>query len=265
MPSGHKSQPEYDPLDEALKPPPDETEEDRVIRLAQEAEARRISHQIDESIKAERQQQKKKSIVRLLLLGQSESGMSLPSPPHVPPALTVYPRKIHHPETSVTFRPSSPFLPFSPQTFRGCTPQLPSVKSAYSGAASYNSTSSVPSAQLWTLSQTCAFPPSTAEARTATTTPSTFPTKSTCSECASLHSDTSKPSSSQSWSLQAKTTSRPLSEAPALAHTRQAAAQAQNGHGGHKKYSFGQVLLGKVPSQKALAETAAQFRWEIPA
>jgi hypothetical protein len=75
MPAGSKTQLDYDPLDELLKPPPNETEEDRVIRLAQEAEARRISHQIDESIKAERQQQKKKSVVRLLLLGQSESGM----------------------------------------------------------------------------------------------------------------------------------------------------------------------------------------------
>lgn len=81
MPSGNKSQCEYDPLDEVLRPPPGETEEDRLIRLAQEAEACRISLQIDESLKAERQQQKKKSIVRLLLLGQSESGMS----PHIPP------------------------------------------------------------------------------------------------------------------------------------------------------------------------------------
>ncbi|KAG8216368.1 guanine nucleotide binding protein, alpha subunit [Butyriboletus roseoflavus] len=55
MPSGNnKPHLEYDPLDELLKPPPNETEEDRVIRLAQEAEARRISHQIDESIRAER-------------------------------------------------------------------------------------------------------------------------------------------------------------------------------------------------------------------
>lgn len=87
MPSGNKPQLEYDPLDELLKPPPNETEEDRVIRLAQEAEAQRVSHQIDESIKAERQQQKKKSVVRLLLLGQSESGMSSP-PPSTPTALT---------------------------------------------------------------------------------------------------------------------------------------------------------------------------------
>lgn len=84
MPSGSRSQLEYDPLDELLKPPPNETEEDRVIRQAQEAEARRISHQIDESLKAERQQQRKKSVVRLLLLGQSESGMCA-HPIHTPP------------------------------------------------------------------------------------------------------------------------------------------------------------------------------------
>ncbi|KIJ63047.1 hypothetical protein HYDPIDRAFT_93086 [Hydnomerulius pinastri MD-312] len=76
MPPGSKSALDFDPLDEVLKPPPNETEEDRLIRLAQEAEARRISHAIDESLKAERQQQKKKSVVRLLLLGQSESGKS---------------------------------------------------------------------------------------------------------------------------------------------------------------------------------------------
>ncbi|KAG6379560.1 guanine nucleotide binding protein, alpha subunit [Boletus reticuloceps] len=105
MPSGSKPQLEYDPLDELLKPPPNETEEDRLIRLAQEAEARRISHQIDESIKVERQQQKKKSVVRLLLLGQSESGM-----------------QIHNPQTSVKQNTSSLRSPFSPDFQRLYTP-----------------------------------------------------------------------------------------------------------------------------------------------
>ncbi|KAI6037622.1 G-alpha-domain-containing protein [Pisolithus marmoratus] len=67
---------DHDPLNELLRPPQGETEEDRVIRLAQEAEARRRSQAIDESIKAERIEQRKKSVVRLLLLGQSESGKS---------------------------------------------------------------------------------------------------------------------------------------------------------------------------------------------
>ncbi|OJA09485.1 hypothetical protein AZE42_05856 [Rhizopogon vesiculosus] len=71
-----KSAHDFDPLDEALRPPVDETEEDRVIRQAQEAEARRVSQAIDDSIRAEKQAQKKKGIVRLLLLGQSESGKS---------------------------------------------------------------------------------------------------------------------------------------------------------------------------------------------
>lgn len=71
-----KSVHDFDPLDEVLRPPIDETEQDRVIRQAQEAEARRVSQAIDDSIRAEKQAQKKKGIVRLLLLGQSESGMS---------------------------------------------------------------------------------------------------------------------------------------------------------------------------------------------
>ncbi|KAH7910678.1 guanine nucleotide binding protein, alpha subunit [Hygrophoropsis aurantiaca] len=67
---------DVDPLDEALRPPFDESEEERAIRLSEEAEAKRISQAIDESIRVERQSQKKRSIVRLLLLGQSESGKS---------------------------------------------------------------------------------------------------------------------------------------------------------------------------------------------
>jgi hypothetical protein len=63
-----------DPLDEVLKPPPDESPEDRTIRLQNEAEAKRVSLAIDASIKAERHARRKKRIVRLLLLGQSESG-----------------------------------------------------------------------------------------------------------------------------------------------------------------------------------------------
>ena len=63
-----------DPFDEVLKPPPDESLEHRAIRLQNEAEAKRVSLAIDASIKAERNARRKKRIVRLLLLGQSESG-----------------------------------------------------------------------------------------------------------------------------------------------------------------------------------------------
>ncbi|TFK41432.1 guanine nucleotide binding protein, alpha subunit [Crucibulum laeve] len=65
-----------DPLDEALRPPADETPEQRAVRLEREEGARRVSQAIDASIKAERQARRKKRIVRLLLLGQSESGKS---------------------------------------------------------------------------------------------------------------------------------------------------------------------------------------------
>ncbi|PPQ87940.1 hypothetical protein CVT25_001125 [Psilocybe cyanescens] len=65
-----------DPLDEVLRPPPDETPEERDLRLEREAEAKRVSLAIDANIRAERQALRKKRIVRLLLLGQSESGKS---------------------------------------------------------------------------------------------------------------------------------------------------------------------------------------------
>ena len=63
-----------DPLDEVLRPPPNETPEQYQLRLSGEAEAKRVSMAIDANIKAERQARRKKRIVRLLLLGQSESG-----------------------------------------------------------------------------------------------------------------------------------------------------------------------------------------------
>ncbi|KAJ4496453.1 guanine nucleotide binding protein, alpha subunit [Lentinula lateritia] len=66
-----------DPFDEFLKPPPGETHEQRITRLTREEEASKISMAIDASIKVERQLRKKMRIVRLLLLGQSESGKSV--------------------------------------------------------------------------------------------------------------------------------------------------------------------------------------------
>ncbi|KAG1737296.1 guanine nucleotide binding protein, alpha subunit [Suillus lakei] len=66
-----------DPLSLAIRPPPEESDSDRHIRLQHEAEARRISEQIDEELRFEREKLKKsKSDVKLLLLGQAESGKS---------------------------------------------------------------------------------------------------------------------------------------------------------------------------------------------
>jgi hypothetical protein len=69
---------EEDPFAAFLRPPPDETAEQRAQRLAQEAEAKKVNDMIDEQLKAERAALKKqKHVVRVLLLGQSESGRSL--------------------------------------------------------------------------------------------------------------------------------------------------------------------------------------------
>lgn len=73
MPKGNVDR---DPLDDALRPPVNETNEERSIRLQTEEKAKRVSDAIDEAIRQERQAAKKRDIVRLLLLGQSESGKS---------------------------------------------------------------------------------------------------------------------------------------------------------------------------------------------
>ncbi|KAI0915678.1 hypothetical protein AcW1_003785 [Taiwanofungus camphoratus] len=66
-----------DPLTLALAPPPDESPADRWAREQREAAARLTSEQIDAQIKAEKLAMKKKGKpVKILLLGQSESGKS---------------------------------------------------------------------------------------------------------------------------------------------------------------------------------------------
>lgn len=74
MPKGTSDR---DPLDDVLRPPIDETEEERSLRLQTEEQAKRVSDAIDETIRQERQAAKKKDVVRILLLGQSESGAAL--------------------------------------------------------------------------------------------------------------------------------------------------------------------------------------------
>lgn len=64
-----------DPLAAAIAPPADETVEERAARERREAEAKRVSDGIDENLRAERAAAKKKrKPVKVLLLGQSESG-----------------------------------------------------------------------------------------------------------------------------------------------------------------------------------------------
>jgi hypothetical protein len=66
-----------DPLTIALAPPPNETPAQREAREKAELQARRVSDDIDEQIRGERAAlKKKKRPVKVLLLGQSESGKS---------------------------------------------------------------------------------------------------------------------------------------------------------------------------------------------
>ncbi|KAF9261998.1 G-alpha-domain-containing protein [Marasmius fiardii PR-910] len=66
---------EEDPLTRAILPPLNESPEARQARERAEAEAKRINDEIDEQLKKERDNEKRrKKPVKLLLLGQSESG-----------------------------------------------------------------------------------------------------------------------------------------------------------------------------------------------
>ncbi|KAI0339142.1 G-alpha-domain-containing protein [Trametopsis cervina] len=69
---------EDDPLTLALAPPAGETDEQRTRRLRDEAEARRVSDEIDSQLREERAAlRKKKKPIKVLLLGQSESDFQL--------------------------------------------------------------------------------------------------------------------------------------------------------------------------------------------
>lgn len=68
---------EQDPLTLAVAPPAGETPAQRIVREKAEAEARKISEEIDEQIKRDKLASKRrKRSVKVLLLGQSESGTS---------------------------------------------------------------------------------------------------------------------------------------------------------------------------------------------
>lgn len=60
----------YDPLAHVTAPPPNETDEERHIRLEAEAEAKRVSDAIDNELQMEEKARKKAGeIVKILLLG----------------------------------------------------------------------------------------------------------------------------------------------------------------------------------------------------
>lgn len=67
-----------DPFAVFLTPPPNETQEERILREKKDAEAQRESDRIDDEIRMEKAAAKKQQggLVKVLLLGQSESGKS---------------------------------------------------------------------------------------------------------------------------------------------------------------------------------------------
>ncbi|EDR01363.1 G-protein alpha subunit [Laccaria bicolor S238N-H82] len=68
---------DHDPLAILTRPPPNETPIERAAREEREARARQISDQIDEQLKKDKAALKRQNgLVRVLLLGQSESGKS---------------------------------------------------------------------------------------------------------------------------------------------------------------------------------------------
>ena len=66
---------DHDPLAVAIAPPKNESPAARAARLRAEAEARRVSDEIDEQLKQDRvARRRQRPCVKVLLLGQSESG-----------------------------------------------------------------------------------------------------------------------------------------------------------------------------------------------
>ncbi|KAJ7078987.1 G-protein alpha subunit [Mycena crocata] len=67
----------FDPLNATLQPPPNETEEEKAVRLEAAREATRVSRTIDAGLaESKKALERKKRAVKILLLGQSESGKS---------------------------------------------------------------------------------------------------------------------------------------------------------------------------------------------
>lgn len=69
-----------DPFYELMMPPADETPAQKTARQKRELDAQRNSDIIDEDIKQERALSKKeRKVIKVLILGQSESGEQTPS------------------------------------------------------------------------------------------------------------------------------------------------------------------------------------------
>ncbi|KAJ6535107.1 G-protein alpha subunit [Mycena capillaripes] len=77
MKANRNSSSSFDPLNAGLQPPPNETEEEKIARLEAALKATRVSRAIDVGLaESKKALERKKRAVKILLLGQSESGKS---------------------------------------------------------------------------------------------------------------------------------------------------------------------------------------------
>src|SRR6266702_123473 len=77
VPQNRRRSSNNDPFDAFLRPPPDETPAQREMRILAEQQAKQVSDAIDEQLRVERTELKRnRPDVKILLLGQSESGKS---------------------------------------------------------------------------------------------------------------------------------------------------------------------------------------------
>lgn len=123
-----------DPISAALLPPPNESVVEREKRLRAEEQAKKISDDIDEMLKVERNEQRKKKPVKVLLLGQSESGKSTTLKRTF---MSVFSSLMVH-SLTLTSHPL-------PQSSSCYTRQQPSTQNASPGGLSFTSISFVPS------------------------------------------------------------------------------------------------------------------------
>lgn len=123
-----------DPFAAALMPPPEETEDERAKRVHEQAEAARISREIDESLQeAKKLIEKRKKATKVLLLGRlipcitspmfsSHPHKVKPSPARAPPSrVSAHQHTLHYLFFSFSRSPpdhrlSTVLLPFSVQT-----------------------------------------------------------------------------------------------------------------------------------------------------
>lgn len=77
VPKNRRLSSNNDPFDAVLRPPPDESPAQREMRILAEQQAKQVSDAIDEQLRVERAELKRnRPDVKILLLGQSESGKS---------------------------------------------------------------------------------------------------------------------------------------------------------------------------------------------